>query len=164
MRPFETARGPGRLVGIAFVVALGCWAAGVTLPVLHVTELFVFENEISLVGIVDGLMQEGEYAVGILVLIFTLMLPPAKLAVGYCVWRFTTVDGKAARRGVMLLDAIGKWAMLDVLILALVIVTLKSSWVADVQTAQGLYYFAASAILALLAGVGLRRTVTRNGG
>jgi len=40
------------------------------------------------------------------------------------------------------------------------VVTLKSSWVADVQTAQGLYWFTASALLALVSGVGLKRTVS----
>ena len=72
-------------------------------------------------------------------------------------WLFTEGSGIAARRGIAFLDAIGKWAMLDVLVLAVVVVTLKSSWVAEVEVAPGLYFFAASAILAVAAGFGLRR-------
>jgi len=148
------------MTGIGFLVALALWAAGVTLPVLHVTELFVFENEVSLIGIVAGLLREGETVIGLLVLMFTLVLPPCKLLFGYALWRFADVEGTAARRGIALLDAIGKWTMLDVLILAIIVVTLKSSWVADVRTGPGLYFFAGSALLALAAGVGLRRAAT----
>ncbi|MDF1748599.1 MAG: paraquat-inducible protein A [Alphaproteobacteria bacterium] len=151
------ATGLDRLTGVGFLLSLGLWAAGVTLPVLHVTELFMFQNDVSLVGIVQGLFEQGETAIGILVLVFTLILPPAKLVIGYGLWRFTEGSGIAARRGIAFLDAIGKWTMLDVLVLAVVVVTLKSSWVADVQTAPGLYFFAGSALLAVAAGLGLRR-------
>lgn len=161
MRLSDRAKGLERATGLAFLASLALWGAGVTLPVLHVTELFVFENEVSLVGIVAGLFEQKEWAIGLLVLLFTLLLPPAKLVLGFVLWRYTEADGPAARRGVALLDAIGKWAMLDVLILALVVVTLKSSWVAEVETARGLYYFAASAVLALAAGLGLKRTAKK---
>lgn len=164
MKLHQTATGIARCTGLAFLIALALWGAGVTLPVLHVTELFVFENEVTLVGVVQGLFAEDEAGIGTLVLVFTLLLPPAKLVLGYGLWRFAAGDGKAARRGVALLDAIGKWTMLDVLILALVVVTLKSSWVADVETAPGLYFFAASALLAVAAGIGLRHSVANSEG
>ena len=153
----KNASGMDRLTGLGFILALGLWGAGVTLPVLYVTELFVFQNDVSLIGIVSGLFQQNETAIGIVVLVFTLVLPPAKLIIGYGLWRFTEGSGIAARRGIAFLDAIGKWTMLDVLVLAVVVVTLKSSWVAEVEVAPGLYFFAASAILAVAAGFGLRR-------
>lgn len=155
-RLHHRARGLLRLTGPAFFAALVLWAMGVTLPVLHVVELFVFDNTVTLPGIVAGLFEEGEAAIAIVVLIFTLVLPPAKLILGYGLWRFAAAEGGAARRGVAWLDAIGKWTMLDVLVIAVVIATLKSSWVAEVRTAPGLYCFAASALLAMAAGIGLR--------
>ena len=51
--------------------------------------------------------------------------------------------------------------MLDVMVVALVVVTMKTSWIADFEVATGLYFFAASAVLALLAGIGLRRAAER---
>jgi paraquat-inducible protein A len=150
------AGGITRLTGTAFLGALVLWSFGVVLPVLHVVELFVFENTVTLPGIVAGLFGQGETAIGIVVLIFTLVLPPAKLVAGYGLWRFAPAEGPAARRGVAWLDAIGKWTMLDVLVIAIVVATLKSSWVAEVRTAPGLYCFAASALLAVAAGFGLR--------
>lgn len=155
----QAATGLWRVTGLVFLVAFGCWAAGIVLPVLHVTELFVFENEVSLLGIVQGLIAEGEIFIGVLVLLFTLLLPPAKLLLGAGLWHLSSAGGMSARRGVMWLDAIGKWAMLDVLILALVVVMLKSNWMADAQAGSGLYFFAASAILSMIAGHGLRLTV-----
>lgn len=155
----HAATGPWRMTGIAFLAAFGCWAAGITLPVLHVTELFVFRNDVSLLGIVRGLFGEGEVFIGGLVLLFTLLLPPIKLLIGAGLWHLSSSGGMSARRGVALLDAIGKWAMLDVLILALIVVMLKSNWLADARAGTGLYFFAGSAILAMLAGHGLRRTV-----
>ncbi len=155
----QAATGLWRLTGLAFLIAFGCWAAGIVLPVLHVTELFVFENDVSLLGVVRGLFAEGEIFVGVLVLLFTLLLPPAKLLLGAGLWHLSSAGGVGARRGVALLDAIGKWAMLDVLILALIVVMLKSNWLADAQAGTGLYFFAASAILSMIAGHGLRLTL-----
>lgn len=160
-RLHQRAGGAARLTGIAFLGALVLWGFGVTLPVLHVVELFVFENAVSLPGIVFGLFEEGEMAIGIVVLIFTLILPPAKLLLGYGLWRFGAADGPAPHRGIAWLDAIGKWTMLDVLVIAIVVATLKSSWIAEVTTAPGLYCFTASALLAVAAGIGLRATASR---
>jgi paraquat-inducible protein A len=133
----KQASGIDRLTGLGFLLSLALWGAGITLPVLHVTELFMYQNDVSLVGIVAGLFNQGEPAIGVLVLVFTLLLPPAKLIIGYGLWRFTEGSGIAARRGIAFLDAIGKWTMLDVLVLAIVVVTLKSSWVAEVEIAPG---------------------------
>lgn len=160
MKLYQTATGLRRFTGILFLTALCLWLAGILLPVLQVTELFIFENEITLLRATIDLLQEGEVGIGLLVLIFTLILPPVKLLMGMALWRLATQDGKAARRGVAFLDVIGKWAMADVLILALVVITLKSSWVASVETDVGLYCFAASALLAVAAGFGLKRTIS----
>lgn len=158
MRLHQHAKGINSATGAAFIAALVLWAVGVTLPVLHVTRLYFFEDEVSLVGVVQGLFDNRDWAIGFLVLVFTLILPPAKLVFGYGLWRLVGADGKALHHGLAFLDAVSKWAMLDVLVLALVVVTLKSSWVAEVQIAPGLYPFAGSAILAMAAGFGLKRT------
>lgn len=159
MKLYQSARGLGRATGVLFLAALGLWAAGILLPVLKVTELFIFENDITLLSATIGLLREGEIGIGLLVLVFTLILPPAKLLLGLGLWRLARQDGKAARRGIVVLDFIGKWAMADVLILALVVVTLKSNWIARAETDIGLYCFAASALLAVAAGLGLKKVM-----
>jgi paraquat-inducible protein A len=145
--------------GLAFLAALGLWGAGVSLPVLTVTQFFVFEDAFSLLGAAATLFAEGEFLIGLIVAVFTLILPPAKLILGFSVWRWADAEGRVAGRAVALLEAIGRWAMMDVLILAIVVVTLKSSWLADVSTAPGLYCFAASSVLAMIAGLLLKRSV-----
>lgn len=159
MTPKRQAQGVQAWTGLAFLAALGLWAAGVTLPVLTVTQLYLFEDPFSLIQAAATLFDEGEIVIGLIVAVFTLVLPPAKLILGFAVWRWADSDGAAASRAIAVLEAIGRWAMLDVLILAIVVVTLKSSWLADVTTGPGLYCFAASSVLALIAGLMLKRLV-----
>jgi paraquat-inducible protein A len=152
MRVYKVAEGIEKLTGVFFLTALFLWGTGVSLPVLHVTELFFFESYISLSGIVFGLFQQGEWIVGSLIFTFTLLLPPLKLGLGYFLWRFSPIeDSRSFKKKHTVLEGLGKWAMLDVMVLALVVATLKSNWIAEITVAHGLYPFVASALIAAAA-------------
>ena len=49
------------------------------------------------------------------------------------------------------LEALGKWSMMDVFVIALIVVSLSSNGLARALTQPGLYCFAAAAILFMLA-------------
>ena len=86
MRIRENAQGLERLTGITFLAALLCWAAGITLPILNVTKFLVFEDAVSLGHMVLELFEVGELAIALLLLVFTIILPAAKVLLGAYLW------------------------------------------------------------------------------
>ena len=157
----HNAQGLERLTGLTFLLALGFWGVGITLPILNVTKFLIFEDEVSLIVMVLDLFEAGDVGIALIVFVFTIVLPAAKLILGAGLGWGAESETRRAEWGVTILEAVGKWTMLDVMVVALVVVTMKTSWIADFELAPGLYFFAGSAILALLAGIGLKRAAVR---
>lgn len=157
MRIRSTASGLTRLTGLVFLVALSCWALGITVPILKVTQFFIFEDEVSLIAMVFQLFESSNIALAMIVMIFTILLPAVKLLLGCYLWWGAEKESSKAQLGLSLLELMGKWAMVDVMVVAVLVVTMKTSWVASFTLSPGMYFFAASALLALMGGIGLRR-------
>ena len=85
---------------------------------------------------------------------FTVVFPTAKLIIGLVLW--FCVDTQSRRLHVALgwLEVLGKWSMLDVFVVALLVISVKASFIADVSLDIGLYLFVA---VVLLSGVALHR-------
>ena len=58
------ARGLDRMMDVVLAAGMVLFAMGITLPVMTVTELWVFENEFSIVGGIVKLWSEGEAQIG----------------------------------------------------------------------------------------------------
>lgn len=148
--------GTGRLFELWVAAAIGLWAAGVTLPVLRVTTLFIFEDAVALWPATKALAAEGEWLLATVVFAFTLLFPVAKLAGLWLAYRLPT-DRAGARLATRFVDFTGKWSMLDVFVVALIVVILKGNWIAEAETDVGLYCFFVSVLLTMLATFHLRR-------
>lgn len=130
------------------LLALGLWGAGVATPLLTVTKLFVWTDQIVIGRAVLQLFQEGETPLALVMLTFTLLLPLAKLgatAAAYEALRRARTE--AARRRLGWIERLGKWSMLDVFVIAVVVVVAKSGWQADAVVEPGLWAFAGFALL-----------------
>lgn len=145
-----SARGLGRLFEVWIAAAFCLWAAGVTMPVLLVTKFYFFEDVVDLTGATKTLLAEGETLLAAVVFIFTLLFPIVKLLGLWAAYRLP-MDWAAGRIAIHLVDWTGKWSMLDVFVVALVVVMLKGSWVADAETGPGLYCFFGAVLLTMLA-------------
>ncbi len=132
-------------------LALPLFVAGLVLPAVSVSSLWIFNETFSLIDGALQLLREGEYALFVLIFVFTFVFPVLKILVGLaaCVWSHG--DGRLIRRLLPALAALSKWSMLDVFLLAIIVVMLEGSLLSEAEARPGLFLFAASVILSTLA-------------
>ena len=123
-----------------------CFLAGVFFPFFHVTKFWLFHDAISVVGGIATLFQEGEYFLFVVLTLFTLVFPVMKLGLLGAIWRRRRRGDEALQRLHARVEQLGKWSMLDVFVVAILVVAMKSAGVADLQIGVGLYLFTASVV------------------
>jgi len=136
------------------VTALFLLILGVTTPAFDVTRFYFFKDEFSIISSLVTLAHEGEWLIVSLIALFSIAFPSIKLlALGKLLW-WDDIDHDKSRRTAQLISVLGKWSMADVFIVALLILSIKGSFIAEAKTLSGIYAFAASALLAM--GLSLR--------
>jgi len=133
------------------LASLGLLAFGLTLPILSVRSLWVFTDRFSIIEAVLRLLAEGEIVVAIAVAAFSIGFPLCKLAAAFALWLRLDAPRARRERAVRRLEWVGRWAMLDVFVAALVVFSVKASGLADARTEPGLYLFLASVLLSMAA-------------
>lgn len=119
---------------------------GIFFPFFHVTKFWVFDDAISVVSGIMTLFEEGEYFLFAVLSLFTLAFPSAKLALLAVIWAEREHDLARVRRLHRRVDQLGKWSMLDVFVVAILIVAMKSAGLAQLRIGVGLYLFTASVV------------------
>lgn len=135
------------LIGLALVL----FATGIFFPFFHVTKFWVFGDAVSVVGGILTLFREGEYFLFAVLTLFTLVFPCVKLGLLGIVWLERDHDLARVRRLHGWVESLGKWSMLDVFVVAILIVAMKSAGVAKIQIGPGLYLFTFSVMATQLA-------------
>ena len=129
-----------------------CFGLGLVLPIAVFESFLVFSEEPSLVDILSELWREGDWLIALVVALFSVAFPAAKLIVlhlaAYAPERLHWVE----RVGVL-----SKWSMADVLIVALAIFAAKTSGLAEAATQAGIWFYAAATLLSAIAAVVLTR-------
>lgn len=122
-------------------------AFGLVLPLVRFEKLYFFDETPSLIDIVVSLWQQGNGGLAVLVGLFSVVFPVIKLF-GIAL-EATTPAGPGGKGNwiARLLPILGKWSMMDVMLVALVIVAAKTSGMASAFTQPGLWFYAASAIM-----------------
>lgn len=136
------------VLALLLPLATGCFVLGLTLPLLELERLLVLTDRPSLLQLVVGLWGDGETLLASVVALFSIVFPLAKLA-GLHV---AVVAGKPGR-SLQMLGALGKWSMMDVMLVALVIFAAKTSGLATAVTQPGLLFYAGAVVLSALAAV-----------
>ncbi|WP_120497581.1 paraquat-inducible protein A [Kiloniella sp. EL199] len=153
--------GLARLIPFLLLVALVTLFAGLTIPILRVEKFFLFEDLISISGAISQLVQSGEYLIAVIILLFSVIFPTIKILVADYIWRARSVGHKSVKRAVKLIDLLGKWSMLDVFIVGMIVISAKSSGMASATSQPGMYYFGASVISSMIAVVLLKRAIDK---
>lgn len=136
-----------QVINLALIIALGCFITGIYLPVFTLTKLLVFNNTVSILSGLWQLYAEGQYLIFVLIFSFSILLPIAKLTILAVAWNS---HRHRHHKKIMWLEKIGRWSMLDVFVVALLIVTVKLGVLASVVIHSGLYYFTASVLLMMI--------------
>ena len=144
------------LVPALLVLSTLCLAFGLVLPLVRFEKLYFFNETPSLIDIVLSLWGQGSGGLALLVALFSIVFPVIKLfGIALEATAPPRVDAKAGWLA-RLLPVLGKWSMMDVMLVALVIVAAKTSGMASAFTQPGLWFYAASAIMTGLLQMKLR--------
>lgn len=152
----------GRFVLNLMIVAAGiCLYHGVTEPIIKLTQMFVFSDTHSLSSAVLALYYDGEWFLATVILIFSMLMPTAKLLYLLALGSLP-IDNLRARHGwLRRLEWFGKWSMHDVLILSLTIVYLRAEGISKAASMPGVRWFAAAVILIMLSYGWLKRVARK---
>jgi len=138
--------------GAAFALgALILYPAAMSLPVLELHKLGHVRGVTVWSGAVD-LVEQGEVAVGVLVFACSIVVPLLKiLGILSLSWRREWGSEAARARAHRLIEWAGRWSMLDVLLVALLVAAVKLGNWADIQAGPGVFAFAGVVVLSLMA-------------
>jgi len=138
--------------GAAALAALLLYPLAIGLPVLRL-ERFGLARDSSVWQASVGLLAEGELWLGGVVFLCSVVLPLAKLvSVVALVWAPPVWAAPGRARLVHALEAVGRWGMLDVLLVAVLVAWLKLGDLVEVTAGPGAIAFASCVALSLLAG------------
>ncbi|MEQ8354664.1 MAG: paraquat-inducible protein A [Kiloniellaceae bacterium] len=145
------SHGLDRFLGLLLLSAAAALLAGWLLPVMTVRTLLVFYDEVSILTGAYRLLASGDVLLFILIALFTVVLPVGKLVFAWLAWSRLRVDDPRVRRLLHWIETIGRWSMLDVFVIAILVVVIKLSLVSDVEIHAGLYVFVLAVILSMIA-------------
>jgi len=156
------SRQRGRSTTISFLLwaALVLLAIGIFAPILTLKKFILFENRVSIYSGLVQLFQDRQYFLFSVILVFSFCFPAVKVFLLSYVLHDRTLSGLHRQKLFGWLDTLGKWSMLDVFVVALLVVTIKLDIIADVEVHFGIYLFAASILLSMLASWFMRRDLT----
>lgn len=115
---------------------------GLSLPLLHARQMF-WNSRYSVWDGVVALWHQQEHGLAIVLFVFSIVFPVIKLAGLWVLWFWRLREPDRARL-LRWLGGLGKWSMLDVFIVAIMIVLVKLGPLAKVEPRVGVYVFAAA--------------------
>jgi paraquat-inducible protein A len=125
--------------------------SGLAMPVLTVQNKLLFWEEGNTFSILSGvlsLFRENHYFLATFVFFFSVIFPLGKLLTLLTIWMVKLGD---FQRETMLrwLEALGKWSMLDVFVVAVLVVVVKLDSLANATPRNGIYIFAVAILLSM---------------
>jgi paraquat-inducible protein A len=143
---FPRASSRLRLLCLAASLAL---AVGLFAPIITLEKFLLIENTFSVMSGVWQLLLNGQYFLFLLLGIFSVVLPILKLAVLFRLLSRRLRGTAPVRRYLRWMHDYGKWSMLDVFVVAVLVVAVKLGVLVQVELRFGLYAFAAAVLLTM---------------
>lgn len=142
----------GRLHVVPFLVVASfvLLGFGLTVPVLEVQKVAVHVSSYSVLEGVRGLATGGHSFLALLVGAFSVAFPLAKLSGVAWLW-FRPADPAERHRRLRAVEVLGKWSMLDVFVVCLLLGTVNLGFPAGAEPLFGVYWFEAAILVSMVA-------------
>jgi paraquat-inducible protein A len=149
-------------LGLLTLAAVATLVLGITQPAIQLTKLYLWTDQHSILSAIYALYLDNEYFLAGLIFLFSVIIPSLKLIYLLVVSTLATPHPAHRERAVERLESLGKWSMMDVLVLALMVFYINASAIADATALPGVYLYTASVFLTMMAYTiaksGLRRS------
>lgn len=142
---------PRQVMQLRLMVLLACvlLAVGLVAPVITLEKFVLIENTFSVISGIYQLLLEERWFLFAIIGGFSVLLPVLKLYVLHRLLGRHCRNAEHLRHYLHWMHLYGKWSMLDVFIVAVLVVAVKLGAVAQVEMRYGLYAFAASVLLTM---------------
>lgn len=142
---------------LLWLLAAASFLIGVVTPVMSIQQFYLFEDSFSILSALALLFADGQKALALLIGVFSLGVPLLKFWVlGKAIADYRQ-QGQVNSRTIQWIHRYGRWSMLDVFVIAVLIVGVKLSAFASVTLHFGLWAFTAGLLLLLLLTSALNR-------
>ncbi len=131
------------------VIAVILFVSGLAAPMMTISKFIYIRNSFSVLSGTYELLKQGHLVLFLLVSGFSIVLPLLKLLLLLAIIRTRSGNSASMRKYLCWLHDYGRWAMLDVLVVAVLVVAVKLRAIASVEVHAGLYLFGASALLTM---------------
>ena len=152
-RQDETVVIPERTVRILRWTLLGATIlllAGITAPMMTISKFMLVQNSFSVLSGVMELVRSGQFLLFLVVAGFSILLPFLKIGLLFTVMSRKAQQSAKLGRYLHLMHEYGRWAMLDVLVVAILIVAVKLGAIVSVEIHYGLFLFGGAVLLIML--------------
>ncbi len=137
------------VINLLLLVALAALIIGITAPLLTLEKMYFFENTVSLLSTIYELFDQKEWFLFIIITTFSLCVPLIKISSLLLILNLAYTKNSLLDKTLHIIEIIGKWSMLDVFVVALLLVSVKLGALARVEVHYGLYAFALSVLLTI---------------
>jgi paraquat-inducible protein A len=139
----------GIIINLLLLGALSSLIIGVSAPLLTLEKLYFFENTVSLFSTITELFSQQEWFLFSVIALFSLCVPIIKITSLLLILNLNYEKKSFLDKALHIIETIGKWSMLDVFVVALLLVSVKLGVLAKVEVHYGLYAFAFSVLLTM---------------
>ena len=140
-------RKTARILWWLLVLASLLLAVGLTTPMLTISQFILIKTSFSVISGVYELFKNGNLLLFFVVAGFSIVLPILKLWVLFRLLGDNAADNPAMTRYLHLMHDYGRWSMLDVLVVAVLVVAVKLGTIASIEIHYGLSVFGAAVLL-----------------
>ena len=138
---------------VLLVITLLCFIVGLVSPIVTLTKFILIENTFSVVSGSIQLLKEQQFFLFVIIAGFSIVMPLMKIAVLFKL--LNTCEKTRQQKSAILekylhwMHLYGKWSMLDVFVVAVLVVAVKLGAIASVEMRYGLYFFAAAVLMTM---------------
>jgi len=150
------ARKPGSITRTwAFLIAaMALYVPANTLPIMLTSSLFGSQDDTIMSGIVF-LWQDGAWYLALIVFVASILVPLGKI-VGLAVLLVSVQLGWASQQAerarlYRLVESVGRWSMLDIFVVALLVTVVQLTALASVRAGPAALFFGAVVVLTMCA-------------
>lgn len=129
---------------------------GLSLPFMSLKQLIFWQDEYTLFTSIKGMWEAEHYALAGIIFFFSIVFPFAKVLALVAAW-YVRMPAEKRDRMLHWLGMLGKWSMLDVFVIAILIVLTQSKGVVDARAQSGLYVFSLAILLSMVTSIRVER-------
>lgn len=149
-----------RWLMIVLLTSLAMVIVGLQVPAVTVSSFWFYENDLSILDGIQSFFDEGQTALGLLVLGVSVVFPVGKILLGLLLIARGRKRSNGTGALLGLLVWLSRWSMTDVFVFALIVLVLNGQLLTTADVHGGVALFAGGVLLSAFAVSQVRRRLT----